>query len=224
MIMKLHLCFVLVLALLPSPASSKNRCNNFQLQIRSKEKTIHPVRSPDDAKADTITYGDTVSLGTSKFERRDLCVAFQASLIGRFFEGLKRVRTPNGFAFYKDDEPVSRYPDSVVVQVDAIPLTWLACHRPLRRDQPIPDITQLDYLPRGFVDGLRFNVSWSGSVQRELSELPFEHLYSQWSEMSGRSHWYRLVIPTENAPLTDLITVKVLLKGEELACMAGRLP
>ena len=144
----------------------------------------------------------------------------------RFFDNLKRIDTDHGAVFRRGGEPVTHFPDAVLLSF-------------VLRDQPCnPGIQQVGtrvYLTREMVGSLQLSLYWKRGVDlrpvEKFKELRASvtriapYAASVAAEIPERFEWsYDLAIPSAGVPLTDsLVLVFRLPDGHIATRVAARM-
>ncbi len=154
-------------------------------------------------EGDKVTYCESVQLASEPITAQK--VSFTISVESKFFDGLERQKTSNGFVFRKDKRDVTQYPDSlmIVVEVESPELLLHADDdvrvpkRPLRLP---PEQT-----PRRVV------IRWlDGAKVLGGETLQLEEVVEPWRELSAPQVWYRAKVSNVNQPLSANLEVTVL--------------
>jgi hypothetical protein len=190
-----------------------------RLANQNPKPTAPPVRNKQVLNSDT----HYVRLGGANLHQLETCTAFSAYFFGDFFKGLERTPLPEGYAFVRNGQPVTTYPDDIVLDVEPkiwnCPGWWVTTPSP----SPIPNALQLFPLPSEIRD-LRFELVWKGSQRRELGEVPAELKTEPFTELGPAEQFFRMQISSKDVPLTDSVEIHVVSKaGKQLACIQGHL-
>ncbi len=153
-----------------------------------------------------------VILGETGFWQLWWHVSFGAGLSGEFFHGLERTKTVGGVEFRKNGMLISRYSDSITLEVtpQITPRYW--------------QWGSLNSLHPEWLQTLRFRIKWVGSETRDLGEVPSELNQEPLPELAPPHQWYQLEIPAQDVPISDSLEVHILSPvGSQLGCFSGHL-
>lgn len=173
--------------------------------------TALPISALRSQKQMTRKYDQGASLGTATLERITRCVSYGAVLSGDFFKGLQRTDKSGQAQFHKKGQTVGTYTGGLVLEIG---LRHGFCSAEIGEwvptGPPLPEAAQ----------DLRFMVRWLGTQQTDIGEVQSEFLLEPWREQKEPEAFYRMRIPAQDIPLTDILEVLIFSKsGEQLACM-----
>jgi hypothetical protein len=159
------------------------------------------------------TYGTGVETGFQFVRYHDTCLLFRAFFIsGDFFSGLSQVDTPAGRQFEKKKQIYRTFPESIIVDVEAIAFPCDISPEHL----PPADIAV------GLLGTLSFGANWkTNSPDLQLSAvvpIKVEHLNHgiRWN--------YFLEIPAKDIPLTTELAIGVTARDHiQLAAFSAHL-
>lgn len=167
-----------------------------------------------------LKYDSGAIIGNATYWQVTHCAMFTADLSGDFFKHLERRHTPRGDEFHEKGQPTLVYPDFVTLEIE--PFVG-SCGWPLyaaRQSQIPPPATSL---PPDFRE-LRFHIRWAGATTKDLGEMPANLLRESWTELDTPREFYRLNVPSQDVPLSDVLQIEILAKsGEPLACISGHI-
>jgi hypothetical protein len=158
-------------------------------------------------------YGTGVETGFQLVRYHDTCMLFRAFFIsGDFFSGLSQVDTPAGKQFEKKKQIYRTFPESIIVDVEAIAFPCDISPQHL----PTADIAV------GLLGTLSFGADWkTNNPDAQLSAvvpIKVEHLNRgiRWN--------YFLEIPAKDIPLTDELAISVTARDHiQLAAFSAHL-
>ena len=160
-------------------------------------------------------YKKGAALGYTVFRRLNRCVIFDGGISGGFFEGLQRIDTTNGTVFRKAGQAIATFPEDVTLEISfwATFSYW-----------PWDPFEEAEApLPAEFF-GLRFQVKWTGSLTRDLGELPSELLTEHRPEQRRPAHLYRIEVSAKGIPLDDNLEIRILTPtGTQIGCIRGNI-
>jgi hypothetical protein len=181
------------------------------LAAKKNCETALPISALRSQKQMTRKYDQGASLGISTLERITRCVSYGAVLSGDFFKDLQRTDKSGQAQFHKNGQTVANYTGDLVLEIG---LRHGFCSAEIGEwvptGPPSPEAAQ----------DLQFTVRWLGAQQKDLGEVPSEFLLEPWREQKEPEAFYRMRIPSQDVPLTDVLEVLIFSKsGEQLACM-----
>jgi hypothetical protein len=159
------------------------------------------------------TYGTGVETGFQFVRYHDTCILFQAFFVsGDFFSGLRQVDTPAGRQFEKNKQVYRTFPDSIIVDVQAVDLPCDISAEHL----PAPDMAV------GLLGTLSFGTNWKANTRdlqlRAVVPTKVEH------PNHGIRWNYFLEIPAKDIPLTTELAIGVTARDHiQLAAFSAHL-
>jgi len=145
-------------------------------------------------------YGIGIKTGSSIIQYHDTCVWVQVFFAsGDFFRKLRQRNTPDGPQFIKDGTPISKFPDSMTIDVEA---TVYKC------SAKGIEILPPDYAS-GLLNGASFDVRW----MNETETRPARVLSTNERHKPGLRWDYFIDISTQDIPLVDDVLIEISLRG-----------
>jgi|ERR1051325_2529551 hypothetical protein len=154
----------------------------------------------------TTEFGTAVETGFALARYHDTCIAFQMFLLpGKFFEGLRKVDSPDGPEFRRGNQVFHTFPDSLVVGLQA---TAYRCSDPAGQAQPLD-------LANGLLSNVSFEASWKAGAQLHPTAIKSRQLRP--TRLSSRWNYF-LEIPAKDIPLTNDLVIEISARDNISLC------
>lgn len=163
-------------------------------------------------------YCESIEVGYIALAAKNFTATFVVRFESKFFSGLQRVQTSDGWEFRKAGHLALNYPGEFTVIIEP------PCSYQLGETSPAPLSLPVVRLPP--VRPRRIKVRWLDSRQRVLAAKSAElkQVEEPWSELRQPRVWYRATITSVNQPLASSIEVRVTGDGNTLlGTMRGKL-